>query len=101
MLSYRLYWFVALLWLAPFVSVVLFVYSWRSGKLWRPGLVGAWCGAGLVLLGASVFLSPQIPDTSWPVPVNVLAGPLSLVWLVGQMVCIGVAIYLAVRLKIR
>lgn len=97
----RWYGFVALLWLAPFVSVVLFVYAWRSGALWRPGLVGAWCGVGVALLGVSVVLSPRIPDADWHVPVNVLAGPLSLVWLAGQMVCIGVAIYLAVSLRIR
>lgn len=101
MLLQRWYLFVALLWLAPVLSVGLFVYSWRSGALWRPGLVGAWCGIGIALLAVSVVLSPQIPGGYWRAPVNVLAGPVSLVWLIGQMVCIGVAIYLTVRLKIR
>ena len=100
MLWQQWYWLVALLWLAPIVCVVLFVYSWRAGALWRPGLVGAWCAVGVALLGASVLLSPPMPGAYWRVPFNVLAGPFSFVWLVGQMVCIGVAIYLAFKLKI-
>ena len=100
MLLQRWYLFVALLWLAPVVCVVLFLYSWRTGALWRPGLVGVWCGVGVALLGTSVLLSPPIPGDYWRVPLNVLSGPLSLVWLAGQMVCIVVAIYLAFRLKI-
>lgn len=52
------------------------------------------------LTRASVLLSPPMPGAHWQIPLNVLAGPFSLVWLVGQMVCIGVAIYLAFKLKI-
>jgi hypothetical protein len=101
MLSGRWFVFVALLWLPPVAGVALFVHAWSSGALWRPALVGAWCGVGVALIAVSVGLSPRISGAYWAAPVNVLAGPLSFVWLAGQMVCIGVVIYLAFRLRIR
>ena len=101
-LSWRFGWLIVMLWLPSVVSVVLFVHCWRSGLLWRPGVVGSWCAVGVTLLGVSVALSPPIPGAYFGVPpVNVLAGSLAPVWVVGQLVCVGVAIYLGFKLRIR
>jgi len=95
-------WFVVALWLPGVASVVLLVFCWRSGLLWRPGVVGAWCAGGVVLLGASVALSPRVPGAYFGVPpMNALVGPLLPLWLIGQLVCVGVALYLGFKLRIR
>jgi hypothetical protein len=95
-------WLILVLWLPSVASVVLFVHCWRSGLLRRPGVVGSWCAAGITLVGVSVALSPRIPGAYFGVPpVSVLAGPLAPVWVAGQLVCVGVAIYLCLKAGIR
>jgi hypothetical protein len=66
--------------LMPAASVVLFVFLWRGDMLDRPYVVGA-----CVLIGlAAQLLSPVY----------------SSIWLVGMLLNSGVAIYLAIRLKL-
>jgi hypothetical protein len=101
-LSWRFAWFIILLWLPCVACAVLFIYSWKSGLLWRPGLVGAWGATGLALVGVSVALSSRVPGAYFGTPpMSVLGGPLSAFWLLGQLICIGVTIYLVSKLGIR
>jgi len=64
--------------LIPVASIVLFLFLWR--ELDRPHVVGA-----CVLFGLAVQL---------------LAPGYSLIWLAGFLLNAGVAIYLAIRLKL-
>jgi hypothetical protein len=70
-----------MLFLVPGIaSVVLLALMWRGGFLSRPGLVAAWCAAGLVLQFFAAAFSP--------------------VWVMGLLINVGVAIYLSIRLKL-
>jgi hypothetical protein len=67
--------------LPAIASGVLFVLAWRGGLLSRPSLVGAACAAGIV--------------TQF-----VLGGRSMWIWLAGLLINVGVAVYLAIRLKV-
>jgi hypothetical protein len=64
----------------PVASVILFVFLWRADLLPRPHVVG-----GCVLVGVAVQL---------------LALVCSLAWFAAALLNVGVAIYLAIRLKL-
>jgi hypothetical protein len=66
--------------LIPVASVVLFVFLWRGDMLNRPHVVGT-----CVLVGLAAQL---------------LAPAYSPIWLAGILLSAGVAIYLAIRLKL-
>jgi hypothetical protein len=70
-----------LFWLPPIASAILFLLCWRGGLIYRPGVVGSWCGVGIAL--------------------QLLAGRYSPAWLVGLLISVGVALYLSLRLKAR
>lgn len=69
-----------LFWLPPISAAVLIVLCWRSGLLPSSGAFRALCAAGLLL--------------------QVVAGRFSPLWTLGLVVNAGVAVYLAVRLKL-
>ena len=62
-------------------SGVLFVLSWQSDLLSRPGFVGAWYVAGVALQ-------------------FVLGGPFTWIWLAGLLMNVVLGLYLAIRLKL-
>jgi hypothetical protein len=66
--------------LPPIASVVLFLFVWRMDLLSRPLLVG-----GVVLVGVAT---------------QILAPAYSPVWVAAALLNVGVALYLAIRLKL-
>jgi len=66
--------------LPPIASVVLFLFTWRADILSRPFLLGAF----VLLAVATQLISPAF----------------SLAWFAAALLNVGVAIYLAIRLKL-
>jgi hypothetical protein len=70
----------SLFWIPPIASSLMLFLTWRSGLIFRPGIVAALWGVALVCQG--------------------LAGLFSPIWVIGLVLQVFVAIYLGFKLSL-
>jgi hypothetical protein len=68
--------FRSLFWIPPITSSVMLLLGWRNGLIRRPGVVAACWGVALMLQGIAGLFSPM--------------------WILGLVLQVSVAVYLAV-----